>query len=168
MKKTPSLTIKNVYLYYLKSLHKCSFQMNGFFLYWYWVVKLSNLSIKFSISIMIDAILCPSSTIHKLQHQATPFVFLGYPTSHHGYKYYDLLSNKIIISRHVIFDKTTISFCKLFSPKDGSYYFLGKIFFFTLYMIYSTQISLLQRPNRILRTHYHRQNCSFSITSIIS
>lgn len=42
------------------------------------------------------------STIHKLQHRSTSCVFLGYPSKHQGYLCYDLISCKIIISRHVI------------------------------------------------------------------
>ena len=47
--------------------------------------------------------LFPSSQINKLQPCSTPCVFLGYPSNHRGYKCLHLSSNKIIISRHVIF-----------------------------------------------------------------
>ena len=46
--------------------------------------------------------LISSYKINKLQSRFTPCVFLGYPSSHRGYKCYDLLSHKIIISGHVI------------------------------------------------------------------
>ena len=54
--------------------------------------------------------LFPSTTIHKLQPRSAPCVFLGYPSSHRGYKCYDLTTRKIIISRHVLFDETTFPF----------------------------------------------------------
>ncbi|XP_071700417.1 uncharacterized protein [Rutidosis leptorrhynchoides] len=54
--------------------------------------------------------LIPSTKINKLQPRSTPCVFLGFPTNHHGYKCYDLSTKKIIISRHVIFDETSLLF----------------------------------------------------------
>jgi len=54
--------------------------------------------------------LFPSTTINKLQPRSTLCVFLGYPLNHKGYKCFDLLHIKIIISRHVIFDETQFPF----------------------------------------------------------
>ena len=54
--------------------------------------------------------LFPSTTIHKLHLCFAPCVFLGYPSSHRGYKCHDLSSHKIIICRHVIFDEVTFPF----------------------------------------------------------
>ncbi|KAI4348037.1 hypothetical protein L6164_008799 [Bauhinia variegata] len=68
--------------------------------------------------------LFPSTTINKLQPRSTPCVFLGYPSHHRGYKCYDLSSNKIIISRHVIFDETQFPFAKVHTPSTHTYDFL--------------------------------------------
>nr|KYP55171.1 Retrovirus-related Pol polyprotein from transposon TNT 1-94 [Cajanus cajan] len=54
--------------------------------------------------------LIPSTTINKLQPRSSSCVFLGYPPNHCGYKCFDLSSQKIIISHHVIFDETQFSF----------------------------------------------------------
>ena len=54
--------------------------------------------------------LFPSTTIHKLQPRSTPCVFLGYPLHHRGYKCFDLSRQKVIISRHVVFDETQFPF----------------------------------------------------------
>ena len=66
----------------------------------------------------------PSTTINKLQARSTPCVFLGYPSHHRGYKCYDLSSNKITISRHVIFDETQFPFAKVHTPSNYTYDFL--------------------------------------------
>lgn len=68
--------------------------------------------------------LIPSTTIHKLQPRSTPCVFLGYPSNHHGYKCYDLSSNKIIICRHVLFDEHVFPFARLQTPSPSTYDFL--------------------------------------------
>lgn len=68
--------------------------------------------------------LFPSTSIHKLQARSTPCVFLGYPTNHRGYKYYDLSSRKTIISRHVNFEVNEFPFSKINSPKPIDYQFL--------------------------------------------
>ena len=44
-------------------------------------------------------LLISSTKIHKLQPRWSPCIFLGYPSSHCGYKCYDLSSYKIILSR---------------------------------------------------------------------
>lgn len=46
------------------------------------------------------------SNLHKLSPRSTPCLFLGYPSQHSGYRCLDLKTNKIIISRHVLFDET--------------------------------------------------------------
>uniref|UniRef100_A0A453GS21 Integrase catalytic domain-containing protein n=1 Tax=Aegilops tauschii subsp. strangulata TaxID=200361 RepID=A0A453GS21_AEGTS len=43
---------------------------------------------------------------HKLAPRSTRCVFLGYPLEHKGYRYFDLTSRKVIVSRHVTFDET--------------------------------------------------------------
>lgn len=54
--------------------------------------------------------LFPSSNIQKLHDRSTPYVFLGYPSTHRGCIYYDLSTGKIILSRHIIFDETIYPF----------------------------------------------------------
>ena len=66
----------------------------------------------------------PSTNIHKLQPHLSPCVFLGYPSSHRGYKCCDLSSHKIIISRHVLFDEATFPFSRSFKSTPHEYKFL--------------------------------------------
>jgi histone deacetylase 1/2 len=47
---------------------------------------------------------------HKLAPCSTACVFLGYPSSHKGYRCLDLVTKRIIISRHVVFDETLFPF----------------------------------------------------------
>jgi hypothetical protein len=51
-----------------------------------------------------------ATTSHKLAPRSALCVFLGYSSHHIGYRYLDLASNQIIISRHVIFDESTFPF----------------------------------------------------------
>lgn len=53
---------------------------------------------------------------HKLAPRSTACVFLGYPSSHKGYRCLDLSTRRVIISRHVIFDETRFPFCLQDSP----------------------------------------------------
>jgi hypothetical protein len=56
-----------------------------------------------------------SATVkHKHRPRSLPCVFLGYPSQHRGYCCFDLVSGKILISRHVIFDEC-------FSISDSSF-----------------------------------------------
>ncbi|KAE8778528.1 hypothetical protein D1007_48548 [Hordeum vulgare] len=43
---------------------------------------------------------------HKLAPRSSPCIFLGYPLEHKGYRCYDLTTRRVIVSRHVVFDKT--------------------------------------------------------------
>lgn len=51
-------------------------------------------------------------------------MFLGYPPNHRGYKCFDLSTNKIYISRHVLFDESQFPFAKLHHPTPTTYTFL--------------------------------------------
>ncbi|KAL8138142.1 hypothetical protein V2J09_004143 [Rumex salicifolius] len=46
-----------------------------------------------------------ATTKHKLEPRSTPCIFLGYATSHKGYRCLALDTHKVIISRNVIFDE---------------------------------------------------------------
>jgi histone deacetylase 1/2 len=47
---------------------------------------------------------------HKLAPRTTLCVFIGYSPDHKGYMCLDLTTNRVIISRHVVFDETTFPF----------------------------------------------------------
>jgi hypothetical protein len=47
---------------------------------------------------------------HKLVPRSTRCVFLGYSLDHKGYRYLDLTSRQILISRHVVFDELDFPF----------------------------------------------------------
>ena len=47
---------------------------------------------------------------HKLAPRSTLCVFLGYSAHHKGYRCLDLSSNRVIVSRHVVFDETSFPF----------------------------------------------------------
>ncbi|KAJ9553498.1 hypothetical protein OSB04_017543, partial [Centaurea solstitialis] len=46
-----------------------------------------------------------STAPHKLSPRSTACVYLGPSANHRGHRYYDLVSHRIIISRHVFFDE---------------------------------------------------------------
>ena len=57
-----------------------------------------------------------SYSIYSYKQTTTPvnsFWFFRYLSHHCGYKCFDLLSRKIIISRHVLFDETQFPFAKI-------------------------------------------------------
>jgi hypothetical protein len=49
---------------------------------------------------------------HKLAPRSIACVFLGYPSTHKGYRCLDLCTRRIIISRHVVFDEFVFPFAK--------------------------------------------------------
>ena len=51
-----------------------------------------------------------ATTPHKLAPRSSLCVFLGYSPDHKGYRCLDLATNRVIISRHVVFDETTFPF----------------------------------------------------------
>lgn len=52
---------------------------------------------------------------HKLAPRSALCVFLGYYAHHKGYRCLDLASNKVIISRHVVFDESAFPFAERLS-----------------------------------------------------
>jgi hypothetical protein len=49
---------------------------------------------------------------HKIALRSTLCIFLGYSAHHKGYRCLDPTSNRIIISRHVLFDETAFPFAE--------------------------------------------------------
>lgn len=61
-----------------------------------------------------------ATSAHKLASRSTACVFLGYPSSHKGYRCLDLSTRRIIISRHVIFDESRFPFADGSPAPDSS------------------------------------------------
>ena len=59
--------------------------------------------------------LCYPNTAATVPHKLTPrsarCIFLGYPLDQRGYKCYNPMTKRVIISRHVYFDETCFPFC---------------------------------------------------------
>jgi len=53
-----------------------------------------------------------AATAHKLAPRSAMCVFLGYSAHHKGYRCLDLSSNRIIISRHIVFDESSFPFAE--------------------------------------------------------
>lgn len=51
-----------------------------------------------------------TQTTNKFAKKTYPCVFVGYSTTHKGYRCLDPLTNRIYISQHVIFDEFTMPF----------------------------------------------------------
>lgn len=67
-----------------------------------------------------------SSTMKlKLSPRSAPCVFIGFPSNHRGYLCLDIMSKKVIISRHVTFDEQVFPFSDLRSFQPESYDFLS-------------------------------------------
>ena len=60
-----------------------------------------------------------ATTRHKLAPRSTACVFLGYPSSHKGYRCLNMSTKRIVISCHVVFDETCFPF-GLYSPRMPS------------------------------------------------
>ncbi|PKU63435.1 Retrovirus-related Pol polyprotein from transposon TNT 1-94 [Dendrobium catenatum] len=52
----------------------------------------------------------PPAQRHKLEPRSRQCIFLGYSSISKGYKCLDLITNKIVVSRHVIFDESKFPF----------------------------------------------------------
>ena len=65
-----------------------------------------------------------STSQHKLAPRSTACVFLGYPSSHKGYRCLDLSTRRIIISHHVVFDESCFPFSSTRSDPLSSLDFL--------------------------------------------
>ncbi|GJW50899.1 ribonuclease H-like domain-containing protein [Tanacetum coccineum] len=63
-------------------------------------------------------------TNHKLEPRATPSIYLGQASNHHGYRCLDLKINKIIISRHVTFDEIVFPYGSTQPALPPTYTFL--------------------------------------------
>ena len=61
---------------------------------------------------------------HKPDPQSTPFIFLGYPSHHRGYRCLDLNTIKIILSRYVTFKETVFPYGSMTPNSSPSYTFL--------------------------------------------
>ncbi|KAM0038591.1 putative RNA-directed DNA polymerase [Helianthus debilis subsp. tardiflorus] len=55
---------------------------------------------------------------HKMDFRSTPCIFLGYNTTHHGYRCFDPTTERIYIARHVRFQENTFPFGA--NPTDSS------------------------------------------------
>lgn len=68
-------------------------------------------------------------TSHKLSPRSTPCIFLGYPSQHKGYRFLNLHTNMIIISRHVTFDETIFPYGSFTLNSTPSYTFLDTLYY---------------------------------------
>ncbi|WVZ54515.1 hypothetical protein U9M48_005301 [Paspalum notatum var. saurae] len=57
-----------------------------------------------------------STSPHKLAPRSVLCVFLGYSSNHKGYRCLDIATNRVIISRHVVFDESSFPFAEATSP----------------------------------------------------
>lgn len=64
------------------------------------------------------------SNLHKPSPRSTPCLFLGYLTNHRGYRCLNFKTNRIIISRHVIFDESTFPAAQKHSSISNTFNFL--------------------------------------------
>nr|KAJ0211198.1 hypothetical protein LSAT_V11C400213360 [Lactuca sativa] len=64
----------------------------------------------------------PSTSPHKLSPRSTACIYLGPAPDHKGYKCLDLITQRIIISRHVIFDEDHFPYSGFHpSPSEADY-----------------------------------------------
>lgn len=63
-----------------------------------------------------------STAPHKLTPRSTACVYLGPSPNHRGHRCYDLISNRIIVSRHVVFDEDHFPYASFNVPPSVSDY----------------------------------------------
>jgi len=61
------------------------------------------------LGVFVSLFFCPYHA-HKLDFCSSPCVFLGYSSSHLGYRFLDLASHRIYVSRHVCFHENIFPF----------------------------------------------------------
>jgi hypothetical protein len=59
-----------------------------------------------------------ATTAHKLAPRSSLCTFLGYSPNHKGYRCLDLQTNRVILSRHVVFDEHSFPFAQQSSPPE--------------------------------------------------
>jgi hypothetical protein len=63
---------------------------------------------------------------HNLAPLSACYVFLGYSDHHKGYHYLDLSTNRLMISRHVVFDEAVFPIAASPHPTDRLYFLLSE------------------------------------------
>ncbi|KAI3514467.1 hypothetical protein L1887_12892 [Cichorium endivia] len=61
-------------------------------------------------------------TPHKLAPRSTACLYLGPSSDHRGYRCLDLITQRVIISRHIIFDESHFPYRDFHPPPDNSDY----------------------------------------------
>ncbi|KAJ3703988.1 hypothetical protein LUZ61_007693 [Rhynchospora tenuis] len=64
---------------------------------------------------------------HKLQMRSIPCVFIGYAYNQKGYKCLDLATNRIYVSRHVVFNEQSFPFSSLSSQENAAPQFTDSV-----------------------------------------
>lgn len=85
------------------------------------------------------------TTDHKLTPQSTACVFLGYPSEHRGCRCLNLSTNRLIISCHVTFNKTSFPFFRshhLLHPTLIPYPSLMLFLFLLLVLVFQVPLLL--------------------------
>lgn len=66
-------------------------------------------------------------TRHKISLKSTPCIFLGYPTYHKEYRFLNLRTKQIILSRHVFFDEYVFKFGSMTPESPPLFSFLDHV-----------------------------------------
>ena len=61
-----------------------------------------------------------ATAAHKLAPRSAACIFLGYSANHKGYHCLDYQSNRVLISRHVVFDETSFPFSSQPTPPGAA------------------------------------------------
>jgi histone deacetylase 1/2 len=59
-----------------------------------------------------------ATATHKLAPRSSLCIFLGYSSNHKGYRCLDLQTNRVLISRHVVFDETSFPLSQQHTPSN--------------------------------------------------